>query len=29
VRAVELLRRGSTQQDLFTLAQHEAPSGTR
>lgn len=29
VRAVELLRKGSTQQDLFTLAQHELPSGTR
>jgi carboxyl-terminal processing protease len=29
VRAVELLRKGTTQQDLFTLAQHEAPSGTR
>ena len=29
VRAVELLRRGSTQQDLFTLAQHEPTSGTR
>ena len=28
-RAVELLRKGGTQQDLFTLAQHEAPSGTR
>jgi carboxyl-terminal processing protease len=29
VRAVELLRKGATQQDLFTLAQHELPSGTR
>ena len=29
VRAVELLRKGTTQQDLFSLAQHEAPSGTR
>ena len=29
VRAVELLRKGGSQQDLFTLAQHEAPSGTR
>ncbi|HLB10298.1 MAG TPA: S41 family peptidase, partial [Gemmatimonadaceae bacterium] len=29
VRALELLRKGTTQQDLFTLAQHERPSGTR
>jgi carboxyl-terminal processing protease len=29
VRAVELLRKGTTQQDLFTLAQHEPTSGTR
>jgi len=29
VRAVELLRKGTTQQDLFTLAQHERPNGTR
>jgi carboxyl-terminal processing protease len=29
VRAVELLRKGATQQDLFTLAQHEVTSGTR
>jgi carboxyl-terminal processing protease len=28
-RAVELLRKGGSQQDLFTLAQHEAPGGTR
>jgi carboxyl-terminal processing protease len=28
-RAVELLRKGGTQQDLFTLAQHEAPNGSR
>ena len=28
-RAVELLRKGTTQQDLFTLAQHDAPNGTR
>jgi carboxyl-terminal processing protease len=29
VRAVDLLRKGTTQQDLFTLAQHESPNGTR
>jgi carboxyl-terminal processing protease len=29
VRALELLRKGTTQQDLFTLAQHERPGGTR
>jgi carboxyl-terminal processing protease len=27
-RALELLRKGTTQQDLFSLAQHEVPNGT-